>query len=379
MAKVLRDNLDSVTKRAIAEQRIVGTAIIISHNGKIVYEKCAGLNDREAGVAMRAGDTFRLSSLSKPIVAATALATIERGKLGIDDPVVRWIPEFCPKMPNGATPEITVRQLLNHTAGLSYSFLEDHEGPYHIANVSDGLDQPGLSIAENLQRISSVSLLYQPGSSWGYSIASDVLGEVVSRACCCSLADAVSRYVTGPLAMKDTGFTVKDPARLVVPYADCIPIPVRMVDPHAVPFGQGSIQFSPSRALDRHSYASGGCGMVGTARDFMRFLEVLRMGGESILGAELCKMMITDQTSGRGPGPGRAFGFGMSVITEPTAASTPQSAGTFTWGGVYGHSWFVDPSRRLTAVTLTNTAVEGLSGRFPIEVRDTIYESAELA
>ncbi len=379
MAKTLRANLDSVIDRVIAEQRIVGVAVLVSHDGKVVYEKCAGLNDREAGVAMRAGDIFRLSSLSKPIVAATALATIERGKLRIDDPVARWIPEFCPKMPNGATPEITVRQLLNHTAGLSYAFLEDQKGPYHMANVSDGLDQPGLSIAENLQRISSVPLSYQPGSSWGYSIASDVLGEVISRACCCPLPDAVARYVTDPLAIKDTGFTVKDPARLVVPYADCIPRPVRMGDLHAVPFGLGSIQFSPNRALNPHSYASGGCGMVGTARDFMRFLEMLRMDGESILGAELCKMMTTDQTDGLGPGPGRAFGFGMSVITEPIAASTPQSAGTFTWGGVYGHSWFVDPSQRLAAVSLTNTAVEGLSGRFPVEVRDAIYESAELA
>ncbi len=119
--------------------------------------------------------------------------------------------------------------------------------------------------------------------------------------------------------------------------------------------------------------------MVGTARDFMRYLEVLRTRGESILAAELCQMMTTDQTKGLGPGPGRAFGFGMSVITEPVAASTPQSVGTFTWGGVYGHSWFVDPSQRLTALSLTNTAVEGLSGRFPVEVRDTIYESAELA
>ncbi len=118
--------------------------------------------------------------------------------------------------------------------------------------------------------------------------------------------------------------------------------------------------------------------MLGTARDFMRFLEVLRMGGELILGAELCKMVTTDKTNGLGPGPGRAFGLGMSVITNPIAALTPQSAGTFTWGGVYGHSWFVDPIRRLTVVTLTDTAVEGLSGTIPFEVRDAIYSGAEL-
>ncbi len=103
MAKTLRANLDSVIDRVIAEQRIVGAAVLVSHDGKIVYEKCAGLNDREAGVAMRAGDIFRLSSLSKPIVAATALATIERGKLRIDDPLHAGFPSSarrCPMVPH---------------------------------------------------------------------------------------------------------------------------------------------------------------------------------------------------------------------------------------------------------------------------------------
>jgi CubicO group peptidase (beta-lactamase class C family) len=115
--------------------------------------------------------------------------------------------------------------------------------------------------------------------------------------------------------------------------------------------------------------------MNGTADDFLKFLEAFRTGGHPILAAESVKTITTDQTSGRGPGPGLAFGFGLSVVTDPEAAKTPQSAGTFAWGGVYGHSWFVDPARRLTVVVLTNTAVEGVLKQFPTQIRDAIYAS----
>jgi CubicO group peptidase (beta-lactamase class C family) len=175
--------------------------------------------------------------------------------------------------------------------------------------------------------------------------------------------------------MKDTGFTVGDASRLAVAYADGSPKPVRMGDVHVVkmPYGPGSIRFAPSRVFNGDSYPSGGCGMAGTAGDFARFLEALRTGGGSVLNAESVKAMTTDQTGCLGPAPGTAFGYGVSVITDPELAQTPQSVGTFTWGGVYGHTWFVDGANGLSAVSLTNTAVEGLAGRFPVEIRDAIY------
>ena len=162
------------------------------------------------------------------------------------------------------------------------------------------------------------------------------------------------------LDMKDTGFSVTDEARLVVPYADGVPRPVRMGPLEIVKAasGPGSIQFAPARAFNRDSYPSGGCGMVGTAEDFRKFLEALRTGGSPILSLESAKAMTTDQTGGLGPGPGTAFGFGLSVITNPEAAQTPHAPGTFTWGGVYGHRWLVN---RITVVS-SNTAVEAPPG-----------------
>jgi len=371
----INPHIDQVVDGALAEQRIVGTVVLVARDGKFIYRRAAGFLDREAGIPMRENAIFRLSSLTKPIVSATALAMVEHGQLSLHDAVTKWIPEFQPALPDGTRPEITVRQLLSHTAGLSYLFSEPEDGPYHKANVSDGLDQPGLSIDENLRRIASVPLAYKPGSSWAYSIAADVVGEVIGRAAHSSLPEAVSHFVTKPLGMNDTSFAVVDSSRLAVPYADGSPRPVRMGDFQVVKFAYGSIRFAPSRATDAQSYPSGGCGMNGTADDFVKFLETLRTGGKPILAPESTTAITTDQTSGRGPQPGIAFGFGVSVITDPDLAKTPHSAGTFAWGGVYGHSWFVDPKIRLTVVALTNTSAEGLFGQFPTQIRDAVYST----
>jgi CubicO group peptidase (beta-lactamase class C family) len=167
--------------------------------------------------------------------------------------------------------------------------------------------------------------------------------------------------------MSDTGFAVADSSRLAVPYADGSPAPERMgsVQEVKMPYGPGSIRFEPARAFEPSSFPSGGCGMVGTADDFMKFLEALRTG-------ESTRAMTANQTGRLGPRPGFAFGFGLSVLIDPEAAQTPQSAGTFAWGGVYGHSWFVDPIKDLCVLVLTNTSVEGMS-RFAMQVRDAVY------
>lgn len=377
MSVTLKANLDQIIDRALADQRIVGAVLLISRDGEFLYKRAAGFADREAGIPMREDAIFRLSSLSKPMVSAAALALIERGQLHLDAAITQWIPEFQPSIPDGTTPEITIRQLLTHTAGLSYRFLEPDDGPYAQANVSDGLDQPGLSMAENLRRIASVPLSFPPGTAWSYSVAIDILGEAIARASRSPLPDAVRRLVTAPLAMPDTGFAVTDPSRLAVPYANASPRPVRMGELQSVKlgFGPGSVRFAPSRAFDLESFPSGGCGMVGTAGDFWKFLEALRAGGARILSSESARAMTTHQTGDLGPGPGMGFAFGASVLLDPAAAQTPQSPGTIAWGGVYGHSWFVDLSKDLIVVSLTNTAIEGMSGQFPAQIRDAVYRN----
>jgi len=369
--------------RALNEQRIVGAVVLVAHDGETVFEHAAGLANREAGTPMAIDTLFRLASVTKAIVAAAAMTLIERGTLSLDSSVTQWLPEFQPALPSGESPQMTIRHLLTHTAGLDYRFQQPADGPYVRANISDGLDQPGLSMQEHIARVASVPLVNPPGVVWRYSVAMEVLGAVMERAEGKSLPQIVDAQIARPLGLTDTAFEVRDAARLAVPYVDGAPRPTRMMDDETVPvpFTPGTgIVFTPSRAFDTTSFPSGGSGMVGSAPEVLRFFERLRRGGDPIVSDASAAQMRRNQNAtlpgdAQGPMPGWGFGFGGAVLVDPSAASTPQSPGTWQWGGVYGHSWFVDPQRRLTVVALTNTALEGLYGRFPIDVRDAIYDA----
>ncbi|WP_242111787.1 serine hydrolase domain-containing protein [Luteimonas aquatica] len=370
--------LDAVIDRALRERRLVGTVVLVARDGRVVYRRAAGQADREAGVPMREDAIFRLASVTKPIVSVAAMRLVEQGKLRLDDPVTRWLPDFRPRLPDGDAPPITVHQLLTHTAGLSYGFEEADGAPYHRLRVSDGLDASGITLEENLRRIAAAGLSYPPGHAWRYSLAIDVLGAVVARANGSTLPEAVAQLVTGPLQMRDSAFSVAPSARVAVPYADGRARPRRMYDGIEVPLPPAlghRVRFAPSRAFDAGAFPSGGGGMVGTAGDVLRLLEMLRGGGAPLLRAETVARMGTDQVgiAAQTQGPGWGFGYGAAVLVDPALAGTPQAPGTLQWGGAYGHSWFVDRARGLSVVALTNTAFEGMSGAFPGQIRDAVY------
>ena len=201
------------------------------------------------------------------------------------------------------------------------------------------------------------------------------------------LDGVVRKYVCAPLGLSSMGFDLQASQRdlLVTPYADGEPAPVRIPDegmrvrfPEGFPVyaGLAGVNLAPARLFDRSSFRSGGGGMVGTAADMLTFIEAIRRGGAPILSADTVRAMMTVQTAdlpivNRGPGFG--FGFGGSLLVDPKAALTPQSPGTFSWGGVWGHTWFIDPVKRLSVVSLTNTALEGMMGRYVRDLRDAIY------
>lgn len=366
--------LDAAWSRSIDEGRLVGAVLLVAERGDLVYERAVGLADREGGQPMTLDTIFRLASLTKPVVTAAVMALVERGYLGLDQPVTTWIPEFRPRTASGARPQITTHHLLTHTAGLSYPGNEEADDlPYHRAGIGDGIRPSGsMSLAENVRRIASVPLDFAPGSSWKYSVATDVLGEVIERVTGDSLSDAVAELVTKPLGMRDTAFLVVDPARLAACYADHEGTPQLMTDPYSLPGDR--IVFSPSRALDPAAFPSGGGGLTGSGPNFLRFLEVIRSGGSPVLNRASTTAMMSNQVAGRTvDGPGLGFGYGGAVVVDPAAAGSPHSAGTWYWGGVYGHSWFVDPVQHLSVVLLTNTAYEGMNGQLVNDVRKAIY------
>jgi len=378
--------IDSAIDIALAEKRIVGGVVLVMQDGELLYRRVAGLADRERNVPMREDAVFRLASLTKPLVTAAALRMVELGKIALADPVTRYLPDFRPALPNGDVPVITLRHLLTHTAGLAYRFMQPDGDAYERAGVSDGADEPGRSMEENLKRIVRAGLFYPPGEKWEYSVAMDVLGAVLQVVEGEDLEAVMKKYVADPLGAPSLSFalTADQRARLVTPYADGTPAPVRIPDqglrvrfPEGFPIyaGLAGINLVPARVFDKNSFPSGGGGMNGTAGEMLKFVEAIRTGGAPLVSRETAKDMMTIQT-GELPiinrGPGWAFGYGGSILTDPAAALTPQSVGTFGWGGVWGHTWFIDPARRLSVVSLSNTAFEGMMGRYVRDLRNAI-------
>lgn len=370
--------VSQVVGRAVETGRLVGAAVEVVLDGSTASRCIAGLADRPSQRGMSIDTLFRLASVSKPIVATAAMVRVSQGRLELDAPIDRWLPQFRPVLADGSRPEITLRQLLSHTAGLGYRFLEESaQGPHALAGVSDGMDAATWSLQENLRRIGTVALRYAPGQGWGYSLSIDVVGALLERCDGAPLQEIIADAVTGPLGMLDTAFHALDPSRLATAYVSDTPQPHPLAEGEVVtPFeGLIGIQYSPARAMDRHAFPSGGAGMVGSVSDVVRLLEALRCRSVPGLSADLVDEMGRIQPGSLTPenAPGSGFGLGFSVLRDPALAQSPESVGTWRWGGAYGHSWFVDPARRLTVVAMTNTLYEGMSGAFVTELRDAIY------
>lgn len=372
--------LDRIMERAITEKRLVGAVLAVSHNGRPLYFKASGLADRETGRPMTTDTLFRLASMSKPIVSVAVLRLVDQGRIGLDDPVTRWLPDFRPRTADGQFHPITIRHLLTHTSGLNYRFAEKPDGPYHELGVSDGLDDRGITLDENLRRLASAPLLFVPGNGWNYSLATDVLGGVIEKVTGKNLASAVRELVTEPLAMPDTSFTTSQPERLAVPYADGKLRPVRMTPDYSMPFGLSAVDFTPARAFNAKAYPSGGAGMISATSDYLAFLESVRTGAGKILKPETERLIFTSSTGRRQLAimdPGWGWGIMSALQVDGKATGSPHRNGTISWGGVYGGSWWVDREAGLSVVLLTNTAIEGMTGKLPGEIKAAIYESLQ--
>lgn len=377
----LREQLDPVVDEAMAAGRVVGTSVLVAQHGEVLYQRHAGWADREGEKPVVADSEYRLASMTKPIVSAAALAMADQGLLDLDTPVHETLPWFRPRLADGTTPEITVRQLLAHTAGLTYGFLNEDNEPYAGAGVSDGADDSGLTLAENLRRLAEVPLMYAPGTGWGYSLATDVVGAILAEVSGEDLPAVVRRFITGPLGMADTAFTATDPDRLTTAYADsgAEGVPARrMREADELSFrGAGMVRYAPSRATDPSAYPSGGIGMVGTAEDYLAFLETVRTGGGTVLSEASALALSTDAVPEHTVyiGPGFGWSLGFAVIRDPEPTDSPRPAGSYGWGGVYGTHSFVDPIAGLSVVALTNTGLEGMAGAFPMAVEAAVYRA----
>lgn len=358
--------VDEVMDRAIEDEKIVGAELVVYQHGELVIRRTAGFFDREAGVPMMENAIYRLASVTKPIIAATTLAMVEKGLIRLDEAVSTYLPYFTPRGPDGAIARISVHHLLTHTSGLGYHYAEPRK-------FSMGLGPSDMGFEENFRLLAEHDLMFAPGTDWLYSVGIDVLGAVLSAVHGGSLEDAVRSHVTGPLGMDETGFFVADRERLAIPYADGTP-PTVMTDPQKLTNAEGQTSvFSPGRIFNEKAFQSGGAGMAGTPGDIARFLEVLRKGGAPIISAEMTERGFSNQIGDIvRPVPGQKFNYFGALVVD-AAAETPASVGSTNWGGVYGHSWLVDPNNALTIVSMSNTAFEGCTGAYPNDLIRAVY------
>ena len=361
--------LDAAIDGALAERRVVGCVALVAERGEVVYRRAAGLADRETGRPMTVETPFRLASVTKPFTTAAALRLMSDGRLSPDDPVERWLPAFLPKHADGSSARITVGHLLAHMAGLDYRFSQPAGGVYAAAGVSDGLDEAGPGLAENLARIAAVPLDIEPGTAWRYSVATDVLGAVVEAVAGRPLDEAMEALVTGPLGLGARFHG--DPATLAVPYYDARPEPRRMEGVVEVPLPEGfgsAVRFDPARIAAPSAFFSGGAGMAGRADDVLTLLEALR--GGAFLAASWREAARRPRVGAEAmaQGPGWGYCWTGAVLLDPAAAGSGLSEGTVSWGGVYGHWWCIDHARQRVTVLLTNTAYEGMIGRLAQDV-----------
>jgi CubicO group peptidase (beta-lactamase class C family) len=340
---------------------------------------------------------FRLASMTKAVTSVATMILVEQGKIGLDDPVSRFLPEFAKlqvRGPDGsevpASRPPTIRELLTHTAGFSYNFMNNPRlvDAYREARVSDGLDEPEVTTAEAMRRLANVPLGYQPGTGWEYSLATDVLGAVIEKVTGASLEAFVTERIAKPLRIQSFVFNAPEtirshfvqvtrPAQVTGALGTGY-VPVQ--GPEAVPFPptKGTANINPNRAFSATAYNSGGGGMSGTIGDYARFLQMLLKEGElvgvRVLGAETVRQMTQNATGDmrtlRGPGWGFTLGFG--VVTDPAAAKSRLPAGSYGWGGIYGTQFWIDPTNRVVGLVMTQTAIIG-SGPISNPIREAFY------
>lgn len=378
--------VDRLFQQFVDQNRIAGAVALVLHDGVAVYEKAFGWRDKEAGRKMTTDTVFRIASQTKAITSAAVLSLVEEGKIGLNDRASRYIPGFATTTVAvagegdvkiaPARREITIRDLLTHTAGISYGMNPTVASQYQAKGLGPAAgfgwytadkEEP---ICNTMETLATLPFVAQPGEAWVYGYNTDILGCIVERASGVSLDQFIRTRITGPLGMKDTQFFLPaaERDRLAAVYSSGSD--GKIVRAPDGPRGQGHYIDGPHRSF------AGGAGLLSTARDYARFLEMIRHGGAAndvrILSPRAVELMATNQIGALHSPNGLGFGYGFQT-TDRYGANGMESVGSFGWAGAYGTTYRVDPKARLVLVMmiqmLPNTS--GIAERFSA----TVYQS----
>jgi CubicO group peptidase (beta-lactamase class C family) len=374
ITEMLRDN--------IAKGEIPGAVLLIARHGKIAYFENLGSLDPQAKTPMPKDAIFRIYSMSKPITEVAAMILFEEGKITLDEPIGKFIPALAKLQVAAnnnvgaaggelqlvpANRPVSIQDLMRHTSGFTYGFFGDT--PVKRLYVEAKLWEDYPSNAEFVERLSKLPLAYQPGTTWDYSHSTDVLGRLIEVVSGKSLYAFEKERILDPLGMPDTSFYVTNEAkqgRIAEPFAD------------DRSFGVNA-GFNDPRVAQK--WESGGGGMVSTAMDYARFLQMLLDGGmldgKRILGPKTVAYMTADHLGSAVPGPyylpgpGYGFGLGFAVRRDAGVASANASPGEYNWGGAGGTAFWVDPKEQMFVVFMMQSPKQRVHYR-PL-LRDMIY------
>ena len=377
--------LDRHFQRYVDDRKLPGFLLIVARDGKLVHIAKGGMRDLEAAVPVSEDTLWRIYSMTKPITSVAAMMLWEEGAFELKDPVAQFIPSFAdlqvwrggsPTSPITvpATEPVRIWHLLTHTAGLTYGFHHVHPvDALYRANGFEWGSPPGLDLAGCVDVWASLPLLFEPGSEWNYSVATDVLGRLVEVVSGQPLDVFFKERIFDPLGMHETAFYAVDQDRLAALY------------------GPGLVRNDAmgNLALATPDYLSGGGGLVGSAADYHRFTTMILNDGAPLLGSRTLRYMARNhlpggaelETFARRVGAfsetqfsGHGFGLGFSVVDDPVEAKILVSTGELAWGGAASTSFWIDRLERLTAVFLTQLLP---SSTYPLrsQLRQLVYQA----
>ncbi len=362
--------IDKVLQEYVDKKWIAGGSAIIAHNGKIVYHKAIGYDDTEAKTKLKRDAIFRIASQTKAITSVAVMMLYEEGKLLLKDPVSKYIPEYKNQQVlekfNAADTtyttvpakrDITIHDLLTHTSGLGYAQIGSKEATaiYAKNGVVGGIGVGKLLLGDGMRKLGSLPLMHQPGDQWTYGLNTDLLGYLVEVISGMSLSEFFHKRIFEPLGMKDTYFYLPKEKynRLVTLYTEDSLKQVKKA-PATLDI-KGT--FTSNYPATEGTYYSGGGGLSSTALDYAIFMQMLLNGGEyngkRILSRAAVNMMTVSQYD-KINWPDTKMGLGFSLATEKSVASSPFSPGTFSWGGMFSSTYWIDPKEKIVAQLFLN-------------------------
>ena len=380
-------------EEGVKNNEIPGAVVLIARNGKIAMFDAFGYRDRDTKAPMKTDSIFRIASMTKPITSVAAMILVEEGKLSLADPVSKYIPEFANTKvstektnPDGTVklglePQLqpmTVMDLMRHTSGLTYGAISSN--PVKQSYMDMKVMVPDQTNAEMAAKLAKLALLYQPGTHWEYSMSTDVLGRVIEVASGMPLDKFIEERITKPLRMGDTDFNVSADKK----------------DRGARPQKEGPGNQAPPipDVTLKTTWKSGGAGLVSTAADYARFLQMFANGGQldgaRIISRKTIDLMTADNLppdilmgeSARRLGPlepsarmGQGFGLGFAVRLDQGRSPLPGSPNDYFWAGASGTYFWHDPRERLYVVWMVQVADQAIRARYRALVRDLVYQA----